>query len=147
MKVKRYRAENMAEAIAQVKRDLGLDAVILSTKTVRMGVKGLRKPILEVAATAPASAAKPTPSAGAVTASYQEVATTAPGRVPPPAPGNAPRQDIALPEPAFMRGEARAELADARRKPQPADAGAAAQHLLFDVDWSPTRRLHSGRRR
>ena len=50
MKVKRYRAEKMADAIAMVKRDMGSDAVILSTKTIRPAIKGLRKPLLEVAA-------------------------------------------------------------------------------------------------
>lgn len=51
MKVKRYRAENMSQAIAMVKKGLGPDAVILSTKTVRVGIKGVRKPLLEVSAT------------------------------------------------------------------------------------------------
>ena len=37
MKVRRYLAENYPEAIAQVKAELGIDAVILHTRTIRQG--------------------------------------------------------------------------------------------------------------
>ena len=35
MHLKRYEAADMAEALAQIKRDLGPDAIILSTRKIR----------------------------------------------------------------------------------------------------------------
>ncbi len=54
MKLKTYHAYTMAEALAAVKRDLGADAVILSTRTFRRGgVLGVgSKTIIEVTASA-----------------------------------------------------------------------------------------------
>ena len=37
MRIKRYVAEDMGEAMAKIKRDMGNDAVILSTKTIKKG--------------------------------------------------------------------------------------------------------------
>ncbi|HEY8490782.1 MAG TPA: flagellar biosynthesis protein FlhF [Dehalococcoidia bacterium] len=56
MKVKRYQAEDMAKAYAQIRADLGPDAIILSARTVRpAGVLGLMKrPMVEVTAAAAA---------------------------------------------------------------------------------------------
>src|SRR5918996_2647837 len=53
MHLKRYEVTDMGEAIAQIKRDLGPDAIILSTRTLhkRRGLFGLGgKPLLEVIA-------------------------------------------------------------------------------------------------
>lgn len=60
--VRKYQAATMKEALLEVKRDLGQDAVILGTRTVRdKGLFGLfGKPIVEVTAT-PKSEAMPTP--------------------------------------------------------------------------------------
>ena len=54
MTLKTYQAKTMAEALAQVKHDLGRDAVILQTRNVRKGgLLGLwRRPIWEVTASA-----------------------------------------------------------------------------------------------
>jgi flagellar biosynthesis protein FlhF len=55
MHLKRYEVVDMAEAISQIKRDLGPDAIILSTRTVhkRGGIFRLAgKPLLEVIAAA-----------------------------------------------------------------------------------------------
>ncbi|HEX7928174.1 MAG TPA: flagellar biosynthesis protein FlhF, partial [bacterium] len=43
MQIKRYRGADMQEALQKVKKDLGADAVILSTRQVRggMGTFGL----------------------------------------------------------------------------------------------------------
>ncbi len=55
MRVKKYQAVDMPDALRQIKEDLGPDAVILSTREVRPG-KGvfgmLGRPILEVTAAA-----------------------------------------------------------------------------------------------
>ena len=72
MKVKRYRADNMTQAIAAVKGDLGDDAVILSTKTIRTGLGSTRRPILEVSAAVPA--ANPAPAAKKLAASAKQAA-------------------------------------------------------------------------
>lgn len=37
MRIKRYVAEDMGEAMAKIKRDMGNDAVILNTKTIKKG--------------------------------------------------------------------------------------------------------------
>ena len=52
MKLKTYRAESMASALAQVKRDLGKDAVILHTRAYKSGaVLGFGgKPVVEITA-------------------------------------------------------------------------------------------------
>ncbi|WAM33433.1 flagellar biosynthesis protein FlhF [Caldicellulosiruptor morganii] len=52
MKVKRYLAHDMQEALIRIKADLGKDAVILSTKKVRQkGLLGFfKKPLIEVTA-------------------------------------------------------------------------------------------------
>ncbi|OGW13843.1 MAG: flagellar biosynthesis protein FlhF [Nitrospinae bacterium RIFCSPLOWO2_12_FULL_45_22] len=53
MKIKRYEAIDMQEAINQIKQDLGPDALILSVKKIRRGCKAFSlfsRPILEVTA-------------------------------------------------------------------------------------------------
>jgi len=52
MKVKRYFGKSMRDALAQVKSDLGSDAVILQTKTFRRGgILGLwGKQVVEITA-------------------------------------------------------------------------------------------------
>jgi flagellar biosynthesis protein FlhF len=53
MKIKRYEAVNMQEAINQIKQDLGPDALILSVKKIKRGLKSFNlfsRPILEVTA-------------------------------------------------------------------------------------------------
>lgn len=52
MKIKKYRAKSAHEAMIELKRELGPDAVILNTKTVRAsGVFGfLKKPLVEITA-------------------------------------------------------------------------------------------------
>ena len=75
MNLKRYRVKNIKEALAFIKRDLGPDALIVSTRQVKEG-KGafgmFGKTMLEV--TAAASEAKK-PSVRAKTADTKEVET------------------------------------------------------------------------
>lgn len=54
MKLKTYQAQSMSDALAKVKKDLGRDAVILHTRTLkRGGVLGLgARPVVEITATA-----------------------------------------------------------------------------------------------
>ncbi|TVQ53160.1 MAG: flagellar biosynthesis protein FlhF [Phycisphaerales bacterium] len=61
VKMRTYQAYTMAEALAAVKRDLGADAVILSTRSVQKGgILGIgRKTIVEVTATPGQAQAKP----------------------------------------------------------------------------------------
>ncbi len=60
--LKTYSARTMADALAQVKKDLGSDAVIVHTRTFRvggmLGVGG--KPVVEITASSDASLVKPT---------------------------------------------------------------------------------------
>ncbi len=60
MKLKTYQARTMSEALAKVKKDLGADAVILHTRTIRRGgVLGVgARPIIEITATPDTRAAR-----------------------------------------------------------------------------------------
>ena len=64
MQLKTYRAATMADALAEVKKDLGRDAVILHTRTYRSGgVIGVgTRPVVEI--TASSGIASPAPRAG-----------------------------------------------------------------------------------
>lgn len=66
--LKTYQAYSMAEALAAVKRDLGLDAVILNTRSYRRGgFLGLgRRTVVEVTATAAAQTQQTTAPTGAM---------------------------------------------------------------------------------
>ncbi len=61
MKLKTYTAESMAQALAQVRKDLGKDAMILHTRSFRVGSWfGLGgKTMVEITASSPAVSAKP----------------------------------------------------------------------------------------
>ncbi len=61
MKLKTYTAETMAQALAQVRKDLGKDAMILHTRSYRVGSwLGLGgKNMVEITASSPAQAQKP----------------------------------------------------------------------------------------
>ncbi|MCR9075095.1 MAG: DNA mismatch repair protein MutS [bacterium] len=61
MKLKTYTAETMAQALAQVRKDLGKDAMILHTRSYRVGSwLGLGgKNMVEITASSPAQAPKP----------------------------------------------------------------------------------------
>jgi flagellar biosynthesis protein FlhF len=152
MKVKRYRAENMSEAIAQVKRDLGPDAVILSTKTVRVGLTGPRKPLLEVAAAAPIghmaptprpagpspAAVKPTLPVAAMT-SYREAERLSGGgpavapAVAAPAKSTAPRPRPSSAGIGDALDAVRIDMDELRRKAGEAGEGDAARGLLNEM--------------
>ena len=91
MRIKKYVAESMPEALKQVKADLGANAVILNTRTLRKGGKfGLGKGQVEVTAAIdegkpPASAAKRTAPKRLPTASVpmpRAVATKRPASEP-----------------------------------------------------------------
>ncbi|GAB4255263.1 MAG: flagellar biosynthesis protein FlhF [Deferrisomatales bacterium] len=86
MRVKKYQAVDMAEALRQIKEELGPEAVILSTRQIKpgRGVFGmLGRPLLEVTAAADIDVPRPRPA-------------PAPPRRPAPAPDPAPsRQDHA----------------------------------------------------
>ena len=58
MKLKTYTAETMAQALAQVRKDLGKDAMILHTRSYRVGSwLGLGgKNMVEITASSPAKA-------------------------------------------------------------------------------------------
>ncbi|MDX9910857.1 MAG: flagellar biosynthesis protein FlhF [Phycisphaerales bacterium] len=68
MQLKTYRAASMADALAEVKKDLGRDAVILHTRTFRAGgVMGVgARSVVEI--TASSGAASPAPRAGGASA-------------------------------------------------------------------------------
>jgi flagellar biosynthesis protein FlhF len=61
MKLKTYTAETMAQALAQVRKDLGKDAMILHTRSYRVGAwLGLGgKNMVEITASSPAISSKP----------------------------------------------------------------------------------------
>lgn len=61
MELKTYRAANMADALTQVKRDLGKDAVILHTRTLKLGgVMGVgAKTVVEITASSDARVVAP----------------------------------------------------------------------------------------
>src|SRR6266498_404084 len=86
MHLKRYEVVDMAEAISQIKRDLGPDAIILSTRTIhkRGGIFRLAgKPLLEVIAAAdPQEFQKPNPIGSVVS---RDAGLASPGPTPPAA--------------------------------------------------------------
>jgi len=67
MNVKTYQSKSLQEALNHIKRDLGSDALILSTREVRPA-RFLRKPRWEVAATAPSTRTVPMAATAAATA-------------------------------------------------------------------------------
>jgi flagellar biosynthesis protein FlhF len=79
MNVKTYQSKSLQEALNHIKRDLGSDALILSTREVRPA-RFLRKPKWEVAATAPANppATVAAPAAAATAAAAGAPATATP---------------------------------------------------------------------
>ena len=116
MDLKTYRAKSMAECLAEVKRDLGSDAVILRTRTLRAGgVLGIAsKPLVEITA----SATVPPQAAGA---SLQA------------------RRDRARAIAADAAGEAPSsgDAATAVRTPPPIGKALAPEAELFDRLASP----------
>lgn len=84
MELKTYRAANMADALTQVKRDLGKDAVILHARTLKLGgVMGVgAKTVVEITASSDARVAAPrirtTPSAPSRTHAETAGASKAP---------------------------------------------------------------------
>jgi flagellar biosynthesis protein FlhF len=86
MHLKRYEVVDMAEAISQIKRDLGPDAIILSTRTIhkRGGIFRLvDKPLLEVIAAAdPRESQRPDPPGSGVS---RDAGLVDPALAPPPA--------------------------------------------------------------
>src|SRR3954466_7303478 len=67
MNVKTYQSKSLQEALNHIKRDLGSEALILSTREVRPA-RFLRKPKWEVAATAPATPPAPAVATAAAAA-------------------------------------------------------------------------------
>ncbi|WP_420830650.1 hypothetical protein [Cohnella algarum] len=63
MKVKRYVAGDLPEAVQKIRSELGKDAVILNTKEIRVGgfLGMFRKKRVEVIAAVDEGAAKPAP--------------------------------------------------------------------------------------
>ena len=86
MHLKRYEVVDMAEAISQIKRDLGPDAIILSTRTIhkRGGIfRPVDKPLLEVIAAAdPRESQGPDPTGSVVS---RDAGLVDPALAPPPA--------------------------------------------------------------
>jgi flagellar biosynthesis protein FlhF len=82
MNVKTYQSKSLQEALNHIKRDLGSDALILSTREVRPA-RFLRKPKWEVAATAPPNPPKTAaaPPATAATAAAASAPTTSAPKV------------------------------------------------------------------
>jgi flagellar biosynthesis protein FlhF len=76
MNVKTYQSKSLQEALNHIKRDLGSDALILSTREVRPA-RFLRKPRWEVAATAPSTRTVPMAATAAATAAAAGVPETA----------------------------------------------------------------------
>jgi flagellar biosynthesis protein FlhF len=74
MNVKTYQSKSLQEALNHIKRDLGGDALILSTREVRPA-RFLRKPKWEVAATAPTRAVPMAATATAAAAAARAPAT------------------------------------------------------------------------
>ena len=90
MDLKTFRAKSMAECLAEVKRDLGNDAVILRTRTVRTGgVLGIAStPLVELTASATMPDAGARPSLAARRAQVEAIANNA--AAPPPTESRAP---------------------------------------------------------
>lgn len=116
--IRKYRAKNLKEALAQIKDDLGDAATILTTRTVRSGLMSSQ---LEVTATLPPM--------------QTPVATAAPPSLPPPAPSlqvqdvarflSPLRQDVRA-----IYGEVRALAASSKRVEQVEDAVGELRDLL-----------------
>ena len=85
MDLKTYRAHSMAEALAEVKKDLGRDAVILHTRTYKVGgVLGVgARQMVEITASNSAGAGRPRPRpAPGVQPSHDAVGLIAPPSAP-----------------------------------------------------------------
>ncbi|TVS05234.1 MAG: flagellar biosynthesis protein FlhF [Phycisphaerales bacterium] len=146
--LKTYRAPSMAQALTEVKKDLGADAVILHTRTFKVGgVLGIgARSMVEITASPDVPGLRvrrlrtdqPNPAQPQQQPS-QQPAPRADGRVPPaptptPARPQAPAQRAFQPEPAFQQAftTPRAGLADpiapdSDFEPDPALQGAAAR--------------------
>jgi flagellar biosynthesis protein FlhF len=115
MNLRTYRAHSMADALAEVKRDLGRDAVILHTRTYRAGgLLGVgAKSIVEITASdsPQARAPRPAPSSRTRDAALRASALRDdPGADPAPAAASS-RAALADPVPAALRAAQRAGVA------------------------------------
>ncbi|RMH45167.1 MAG: hypothetical protein D6689_00575, partial [Deltaproteobacteria bacterium] len=80
MKIRKFEASNMREALAQIKRELGPDAMVVATRQIRRGLLGVG---VEVTAAidsdpedlppAPAAGSQPVPSPGLTAADVERV--------------------------------------------------------------------------
>lgn len=116
--LKTYTARTMADALAQVKNDLGADAVIVHTRAFKVGgVMGVgAKPIVEITASSDTSLVKP---------SMRRVPTRTVGRA--PLPGGPPRQNLATTiEPKPIRESQPQPRESASRQATASDYGASA---------------------
>jgi flagellar biosynthesis protein FlhF len=106
MHLKRYEVVDLSDAIAQIKRDLGPDAIVLSTRTIRQRGGLFRlggKPLLEViAAVDPQSSEATAPPAAEAS---HGIGYAPPS--PPPLPPELPSQDTATAEMEALRRELR----------------------------------------
>jgi flagellar biosynthesis protein FlhF len=124
MKVKRYVALDLPEAVQAIRSELGSDAVILNTKEIRVGgfLGMFRKKRVEVIAAVDESSARLPARPAALRTRTEAPARTEAQAVPEPA--------LATAGPAIPASEARQRyshgMAGAERKPAPAPEAAAA---------------------
>lgn len=126
--LKTYRAPTMAQALAEVKKDLGKEAVIVNTRSIKAGGwMGLgAKPIVEITASIP-SAIAPAPRRTDTQSKPKPAAPSSPAdRAKPSAsPKAEPREDWFSPKP-----ESKSETKPAQRSRSEASA---------DDEWKPLR--------
>jgi flagellar biosynthesis protein FlhF len=146
MKIKRFLAETMREALASVRDEQGPDAVIISNRRVEGGVElitavdydetliaeALKRPraAAELARSAePARVAEPAPAPAPVAAAAPAKATPRPRAVPPPAAKPVPPPAaIAVSKPALAPATAKAAAPEPAVEPTPAPPVARVIH-------------------
>src|SRR5882672_7248594 len=104
MNVKTYQSKSLQGALDHIKRDLGGDALILSTREVRPA-RFLRKPKWEVAATAPPTPARPVAPAPAFAAAAAAAYSTPKARLESEPSGVNPLSILAPPPKASPKAE------------------------------------------
>jgi flagellar biosynthesis protein FlhF len=115
MKVKTYQSKSLQGALDHIKRDLGNEALILSTREVRPA-RFLRKPKWEVSATAPQKPARPSGNEALAPAAPTPSATaTAPALKPPKVRKDTDRVEPMNLERDFERDKARRNSLPDRR--------------------------------
>ncbi len=124
MNVKRYIADTASEAMEKVRQELGRDAVILNTRTIRRkGFWGfLQKPLVEVVAAYEKKEARPP---------FPPISTVSNGR------GYGPPVTDREPSPSQLRWETPEREPEPAKEPEPAREKEAAPAKEDDSDFEP----------